>query len=611
MCVLRFDMKVVMLIYLLLITFSVSAQRLQPNVIVIVSDDQGYGDFSIHGNPILKTPNLDKLANEGVRLTDFHVDPTCSPTRAALMTGRYSARVGAWLTFAGRNHVYKEEITMADVFKHNGYRTAIFGKWHLGDNYPFRPTDRGFDKSFIHAGGVAGEIPDYWKNDYFDDTYFDNGQPTKVSGYSTDIWFEQAKTFITEQKSNPFFIYLATNTPHGPFNVPNEFAEPYRKLGVPETRARFYGMINTIDNNVGKLRTFLEKNKLADNTLVIYLTDNGTTAGADGPNNGQITGGYNADMRGRKTSPFEGGHRAASFWHWPNGDLTGGKQYHHLTAHLDLLPTFVDMFNMKLPKAVKFDGSSIKTILTGDDPIEEQNRTLVVHNQARFGSSLGDGSLVKYRDYAVMHNHWRLVDKQLFDLSNDPSQKNNLANQYPDLVKQFSSYYENWWQDVTQNERLSPTVLDTQQQAEVLLTAQAWKGDKATYDQSHVIAGVPNRGIWHLDVKTSGRYKISFARWPREANLGFNEGYVRPMDNPGLDPNFTLYQYKPKTLDIDSVLFKLNDKTIAKANVSRDKQTEVSFEFDLSTGLHTLEGVMQTSSGQLISAYYMYIKPSN
>jgi len=191
------------------------AHRRRPNVIVIMTDDQGYGDMSCHGNPFVKTPKLYRLWAESVRLTDFHVDPTCSPTRAALMTGRYSFRTGVWLTYAGRHHLRRDEVTIADVFSRNGYRTAIFGKWHLGDNYPFRPDDRGFDESLIHGGGVVGETPDYWGNDYYDDVYLRNGRPERVQGYCTDVWFNEAMRFIAENRKRPFFLYIPTNAPHG------------------------------------------------------------------------------------------------------------------------------------------------------------------------------------------------------------------------------------------------------------------------------------------------------------------------------------------------------------------------------------------------------------
>ncbi len=244
----------------------------KPNVIVIITDDQGYGDLSCHGNPWLKTPEMDRLYTDGVRLTDFHVDPTCAPTRAALMTGRYSARTGVWLTYGSRHHLRRDEVTMADVFQQHGYRTAIFGKWHLGDNYPFRPTDRGFDESLIHGGGVIGETPDYWDNNYYDDTYFRNNRPEKVKGYCTDVWFDETIRFMEANRDRPFFVYLSTNAPHGPLHVPERYRIPYAAQGA--RRAAFYGMIASIDENLGRLRTALTALRLERDTIVSSRTRN-------------------------------------------------------------------------------------------------------------------------------------------------------------------------------------------------------------------------------------------------------------------------------------------------------------------------------------------------
>jgi arylsulfatase A-like enzyme len=269
-------------------------------VIVILTDDQGYGDMSCHGNPYLKTPELDRLHAEGIRLTDFHVDPTCAPTRPALMTGRYSARVGAWLTYGSRNQ-------------------------------PFRPKDRGFDESLIHGGGVIGEAPDYWDNNYYDDVYFRNGKPERVKGYGTDVWFDETIKFIEKNRDRPFFVYLPANAPHGLLHVPERYAKPYaNKKG----RAAFYGMIANIDENLGKLRDHLDRLSLDRDSIIVFLNDNGTAGGvgltrdASGTRNGWEVSGYNAGMRGRKTSPYEGGHRAACFIHWPKGGLAGGRDIH-------------------------------------------------------------------------------------------------------------------------------------------------------------------------------------------------------------------------------------------------------------------------------------------
>src|SRR5262245_5713972 len=205
-----------------------------PNVVVILTDDQGYGDLSCHGNTVLKTPNLDRLHGRSVRLTNFHVDPTCSPTRAALMTGRYSSRTGVWHTIMGRSILRRDEVTLAELFARAGYRTGIFGKWHLGDNFPYRPQDRGFHDCVVHGGGGVGQTPDFWGNRYFDDTYLENGRPRRFAGYCTDVFFDQALAFLDRHKARPFFLYLATNAPHAPYRVPERYRQVYRKLGVPE-----------------------------------------------------------------------------------------------------------------------------------------------------------------------------------------------------------------------------------------------------------------------------------------------------------------------------------------------------------------------------------------
>ena len=218
----------------------------RPNIILIITDDQGYGDIGAHGNKIIKTPNLDNLHSESVRLTNYHVDPTCSPTRSALMTGRYSTRTGVWHTIMGRSMLRENEVTMGQIFKDNGYATGMFGKWHLGDNYPYRPEDRGYTEVLRHGGGGVGQTPDYWDNAYFDGSYWHNGEPEAVKGFCTDVFFDYAKRFVKQQKSKgqPFLAYIATNAPHGPMHAPEESSKPYQDQNV--NLANFFGMNWTI-----------------------------------------------------------------------------------------------------------------------------------------------------------------------------------------------------------------------------------------------------------------------------------------------------------------------------------------------------------------------------
>jgi arylsulfatase A-like enzyme len=224
-----------------------------------MTDDQGYGDLGRHGNSMIRTPHLDALHGESIRLTDFHVDPTCSPTRAALLTGRYSTRTGVWHTVMGRSLLYEDEVTLADILARDGYRTGIFGKWHLGDNFPFRPEDRGFHDVVIHGGGGIGQTPDYWGNRYVDDHFLTNGTWTPYEGYCTDVFFDQALRFIERNRDRPFFAYIPTNVPHSPFIAPEGLDEAYRERGVPEPMASFYGMIENCDTNIGRLRAKLRE----------------------------------------------------------------------------------------------------------------------------------------------------------------------------------------------------------------------------------------------------------------------------------------------------------------------------------------------------------------
>ncbi len=286
-----------------------------PNVVLVLTDDQGYGDLACLGNPILQTPNIDSLHRQSLRLTDFHVGPTCAPTRAALMTGRYCNRTGVWHTVMGRSLLRRDEVTMADVFAAGGYRTGVFGKWHLGDNYPYRPQERGFHEVLVHGGGGVGQTPDYWGNRYFDDAYWHNGVPEKQKGYCTDVWFEAALRFIETNRDRPFFAYIATNAPHSPYNVAEKYSGLYAGKDVPN--ANFYGMITNIDENVGRLQSKLKALGLEENTILIFMTDNGTAAGFQGKR------AFNAGMRGNKGSEYDGGHRVPCFIRWPAGGLGG------------------------------------------------------------------------------------------------------------------------------------------------------------------------------------------------------------------------------------------------------------------------------------------------
>lgn len=583
--------------------------QVKTNVIVIITDDQGYGDIAAHGNPDIKTPGLDALHAESVRLTDFHVDPTCSPTRAALQTGRYSSRVGVWLTYGGRNHLRKDEVSLGDAFKESGYKTATFGKWHLGDNYPFRPQDRGYDHSLIHGGGVVGETPDYWNNDYYDDIYFRNGEPEQVEGYCTDVWFREASDWIEENKEQPFFVYLATNAPHGPSHVPMEYVQPYLDAGIPKARAIFYGMIQVIDENIIRLRQRLEDLEIAEDTMIVFMTDNGTTRGYEpGENPEYPKSGYNAGMRGKKSSVYEGGHRAAGFIHWPKGNLVHGADVPQLTAHVDIMPTLVELCNLKLPKRVRFDGTDISLLLRGK-PNSWSDRTLFVHHQGRFGQFVGDGFLIKDKDYAVMTQQWRMVGDELYEIASDPGQRTDVAAENPKVVKKLREEYEDWWEDIYPgSEAYVPFVVDTAKQEMYTLSSQNWHGDTIPYSQRMVRTGMEGNGFWAVDIVESGSYEISVRRWPVEADAAMNAAVELGPYDPSRHSINARTKEPTKVMEVRSVRLKAADYDQTLAVTPGDK--EVRFNVYLPEGEHKIQAWLNLESGDLNGAYYVYLRKS-
>jgi arylsulfatase A-like enzyme len=518
-------MKAILLLSLLLgplpALVAAPATVTKPNVILIMTDDQGYGEIAAHGNPILKTPHLDQFHASSVRLTDFHVDPTCSPTRSALLTGRYSTRTGVWHTINGRSMMHPDELTLAEVFKANGYATAMIGKWHLGDNYPCRPEDQGFDHTVWHQGGGVDNAPAYWGNDYFDDTYKVNGAWQTFEGYCTDVWFREASQYVEQHRTQRFFLYLTPNAPHGPYYVPDRYAAPYEAAGMPKTLAKFYGMIANIDENLGRFRARLAELGLAENTLLIFLTDNGTTAGWIDQKAGFQY--FNAGMRGWKGSAGDGGHRVPCFWHWPAGGLTGGRDVPALTAHMDMLPTLVDLLGLKKPKGRPLDGISLRSALLGrNDSLPD--RTLFVHVQRAFLPP-------KWKDSVAMTQRWRLMEGvDLYDIIADPGQRTNVAAQHPQIVRRLRQDYERWWKSL--DPAMKQTVRYSLGGAEnpTTLSSHDWLMpgvEPAAWHQSHVQKGSLINGAWAVEVKKRGACEITLYRWPPYLNQAMNATEAR------------------------------------------------------------------------------------
>ncbi len=495
-----------------------AAQPARPNVIVIISDDQGYGDIAAHGNTVIKTPQLDRLHADSVRLTDFHVSPFCTPTRAALMTGRDPGRTGAYRTSSGRTMLHRDERTMANVFSDAGYATGMIGKWHLGDNAPHRPQDRGFQDVVWHRCGGVGQGSDYWGNDYFDDTYERNGKFEKFEGYCTDVWFREAGRFVDRNKAKPFLLYLALNAPHGPYRVDPKWSRPYQDSVKWSNGPEFYGMIANLDHNLGLLREQLEKCGVAENTILIFLTDNGTANGAkfNGLHSDAFEG-YNAGMRGKKSSVYEGGHRVPFFIHWRAGGVTGGRDLASLAAHLDVLPTLSELCGITLPTTHRPDGVSFAAQLKRADAPPARRQLVLQY----YGGPGFDAPPRAWEHTCVMRDRWRLINgKELYDLGTDPAQRKDLSAALPRVFEELRALYLPHWESVSP--RLTPVAIDLGNPAEnpVRLTSQDWYLPTGNPPWNFgTISKLPRvTGPWMVEVKKTGRYRLTLRQWPAEAN---------------------------------------------------------------------------------------------
>ncbi len=501
---------------------SILAAPKHPNVILILTDDQGYGDLSIHGNPKLPTPNLDLIANEGVQLQRFYVSPVCAPTRASLLTGRYAYRTGVVDTFLGRALMNPKEVTLAEMLSGAGYRTAIFGKWHLGDNYPMRAMDQGFQESLVLRGGGISQPSDPpvpGGESYFDPILQHNGQEVKTKGYCSDVFTNAAIDFISESKNRPFFVYLSFNAPHTPLQVPEADHLPYKtadlsasafpKVGQPlapqldhDTTARIYGMVSNIDANVGRLLAQLDKQGLTENTLVVFMTDNGPQQAR-----------YNAGMRDRKGSIYEGGIRVPGFIRWPER-LAAGKKVEPIAAAFDIAPTILEACGVPRPPGVSFDGRSLLPLLEGKK-VTWPDRTFYLQWHR------GDAP-ERFRAFAAVSQKYKLLrpetsmaqpverSLELYDLSEDPFEFRNIAAQAPKVVAQLKEGYEAWFQEVGQPHGYAPSriILGAPEENPSVLTRQDWRGPRAGWNPNDL-------GHWEVEVARQGTYRVTLRFAPR------------------------------------------------------------------------------------------------
>ncbi len=579
----------------------------KPNVIFILTDDQGYGDLNCHGNSFIKTPHMDKLASESVSFTDFHVMTVCAPTRAMLMTGRYPMRTGVWATVGNTARMKRGEVTMADVFKANGYRTGFFGKWHLGDNYPFRPQDRGFEEVLMSGAGGVGNTPDYWANDYFDDTFMRNGKWEKHEGFCTDVWFSQAMKFIEQNKNRPFFCYIPTNAPHLPFVAPKKYLDRYRNEKDQSIRA-FYAMITNIDDNIRRLRQKLVELDIEKDTILIFITDNGSVIGGRK---------YSAGMRAQKGSEWDGGHRVPFFIRWPNGGLAGGRKVDRITAGTDVLPTLMELCGLERKEGPPLDGDSLVPLLKGNTE-GWPSRTIFVQNQGRKNPNPR-----KWDRTAVMTDEWHLVNnKDLNQIKKDPGQQHNIIKDHPEVVAQLRAEYDKWWAVIGK--------ADPDEGKEIIIGSDKENPCKLTghdidhlWNHDQVLEGVPARGPWDVIVDRDGEYEFELRRYPVEANAPIRGTIPVPEDLKDFPYNrnkYAMTHNRSHELPVVSATCKIGSfqrqtNLPGKAKPSVDytlnengEVLAVKFRTKLKAGKTRLEAWFADKSGKHVTnAYYVYV----
>ncbi|QDU15728.1 Arylsulfatase [Gimesia maris] len=492
--------------FLLLVSYSFGCEGTlcaasRPNVIVILTDDQGYGDVGFRGNLKINTPHLDRMAEKSIELTRFYCSPVCAPTRASLLTGRNYYRTGVIHTSRGGAKMQGEEVTVAELLQQAGYQTGIFGKWHLGDNYPMRPQDQGFAESLIHKSGGIGQSPDQ-PNSYFHPKLWKNGVAFQSTGYCTDVFFDAALDFIDRQTKteNPFFVYLATNAPHTPLEIAESYWKPYQRQGLDETTARVYGMITNLDENIGKLLSHLERSALAEKTVVLFLGDNG-------PQQKRYTGG----LRGRKSWTYEGGIRVPCLAQWP-GHFREGEIIDQIAAHIDLMPTLLALTETRCPESLKLDGVDLSPLLTGrKEKLPARSLFFQVHRGL---------TPQRYQNFAVVTERFKLAGYpgtfgtenlllqvepvlEFYDLSTDPGEQKNVLHSHPETVKALLKQYEDWFSEMKATRNFEPglIVIDREQENPSIL---------CRYQDGSFQKGVSEG--WMVKIVRSGLYRIKINR---------------------------------------------------------------------------------------------------
>ncbi|MGH9833397.1 MAG: sulfatase-like hydrolase/transferase [Blastocatellia bacterium] len=461
----------------------------RPNVLLIITDDQGYGDLALHGNEQISTPALDRLGRESIRFDRFFVSPLCAPTRASLLTGRYSLRAGVSGVAEGQETMRAEVVTIAEALRAAGYRPGLFGKWHNGEHFPYTPNGQGFQEAFGFNLG-------HWNN-YFDTTLKHNGRSVKTKGFITDVLTDAALKFISAKPDQPFFCYLSYNAPHSPFQVPDKYFDKYKAKGLDDYLASVYGMIENVDDNVARTLQRLDELKLRENTIVIFMTDNG-------PNGERFNGG----MRGVKGSLHEGGSRVPFFLRWP-ARFKEPRLIKQIAAHIDVFPTLLELCGAPMPKTLPQDGRSLVPLLEGK---EGNWPDRMLFTQHRLNPATG----------AVRTERYRMVNEgrgwELFDLESDPGQMKNIAAEQSEVAKRLAAAYDNWWREIlaqTRPSRAPIPVGHAEENPVELPVPQSQFTGGLRYSGRH-----PNNAWltnwtnieatveWELDVARAGKYEV-------------------------------------------------------------------------------------------------------
>jgi arylsulfatase A len=478
----------------------------QPNVLLILTDDQGYGDFGFTGNKQIETPNLDKLAAKSARFERFYVTPFCAPTRAALLTGRYGLEGGVHGVARGEETLRTEETTIAEILRKAGYRTSIFGKWHNGENYPYTPNGQGFENALGFNLG-------HWNN-YFDPKLRHNAEWVKKEGWISDVLTEAALEFIEQNKAQPWFCYLAYNAPHSPFQCPEREFQKYKAKGLDDTTACVYGMCENLDTNIGFVLKKLDEWQLAENTIVLFLTDNGPA-----------TERFTSGLRGKKGSLYEGGSRTPLLVRWP-ARFKEPRVVPTLAAAIDILPTLCELTGVKPKTNFPLDGRSLVPLLEGKTDAWME-REIFIQNRARTDLQRTQGTVVTQRFSAVNSGRgW-----ELYDLQKDPGQQADLAKNADSrmIVDDLSAKFERWWSvasagvthdrpPIPVGHRPEPIVEASAAQAEL---TGSLKYSNGAPNNAWITGwdGLEARATWTIDCVAPGKY---------EAGIAFTREHAEP-----------------------------------------------------------------------------------